>query len=180
LRLAQQVGRIGTFELNLETGVNRWTPELEAIYGLPAGSFPGTQEAWENLVYVEDRAATLRRLTRAMETGSFEGEWRVRWPDGQLRWLAGRAWVFKDETGKRRLLGVNIDITERKRAEESLHMREAQLQKTVSDLESSRTVLGEKVQELEALHDVVVGRELKMMDLEKEIRKLRAEMKLSS
>jgi PAS domain S-box-containing protein len=181
LRLAQQVGRIGTFELDLETRVNRWTPELEAIYGLPAGSFPGTQEAWEKLVYVEDRTATLRRVARATETGSFEGEWRVRWPDGQLRWLAGRAWVFKDEAGKpRRLLGVNIDITERKQAEESLRMREAQLQKTVSDLETSRTVLGEKVQELEALHDVVVGRELKMIDLEKELRKLRAELKLSS
>jgi PAS domain S-box-containing protein len=180
LRLAQQVGRIGTFELDLERGVIRWTPELEAMYGLPEGSFAGTREAWEELVYVEDRAATRQGLAQAMETGSFEGEWRVCRPDGQLRWLAGRAWVFKDESGKpRRLLGVNIDITERKQAEESLRLREAQLQKTICDLETSRTVLGEKVQELEALHDVVVGRELKMIDLEKELRKLRAERKLA-
>jgi len=37
LRIAQQAARIGTFELNIETGVNTWTPELEALYGLPPG-----------------------------------------------------------------------------------------------------------------------------------------------
>jgi PAS domain S-box-containing protein len=53
-----------------------------------------------------------------METGKFEAEWRVVWPDGTLRWLAGRAWVFKDEAGQPlRLVGVNIDITERRAAE---------------------------------------------------------------
>ena len=33
LRVAQQVAHIGTFEWNIQTGVNKWTPELEAIYG---------------------------------------------------------------------------------------------------------------------------------------------------
>ena len=55
---------------------------------------------------------------RALETGKFEAEWRVVWPDGTVRWLAGRAWVFKDEEGRPlRLIGVNIDITERRAAE---------------------------------------------------------------
>ena len=53
-----------------------------------------------------------------METGKFEAEWRVVWPDGTVRWLAGRAWVFRDEEGRPlRLIGVNIDITERRAAE---------------------------------------------------------------
>ncbi|HZD50810.1 MAG TPA: PAS domain S-box protein, partial [Silvibacterium sp.] len=42
LRLAQQVGTIGSFEWNLQSNVNRWTPELEAIYGLRPGEFPST------------------------------------------------------------------------------------------------------------------------------------------
>jgi PAS domain S-box-containing protein len=175
LRLAQQAGRIGSFEWNIQTGVNRWTPEMEALYGLATGTFPGTQQAWERLVHVEDRAEVLRKVQVAMETGSFEGEWRVQWPDGRLRWLAGRAWMFTDPSGKPlRLLGVNIDITERKHAEEALRQRETQLQKIVADLEASRAALGEKVQELEMLHDMVVGRELKMIDLEKELESLRA------
>lgn len=121
LRLAQQVARIGTFEWNIQTGVNRWTPELEAMYGLAPGGFPATQEAWENLVYAEDRAEAVRRVAQAIETGGFEGEWRVVWPDGSVHWLAGRAWVFRDEAGQpQRLIGVNIDITERKAAEAAL------------------------------------------------------------
>src|SRR6478672_8842600 len=47
LRLAQQAAHIGTFEWNVQTGVNSWTPELEAIYGLQPGGFGGTQKAFE-------------------------------------------------------------------------------------------------------------------------------------
>ncbi|MBI2863014.1 MAG: PAS domain-containing protein [Chloroflexi bacterium] len=119
LRLAQQVASVGTFEWNIQTGVNRWTPELEALYGLPPGGFAGTQPAWEQLVHREDRSEAVRQVARALETGSsVEGEWRVVWPDGTVHWLAGRFQAFKDVTGNLlRLIGVHIDITERKRAE---------------------------------------------------------------
>ncbi len=121
MRLAQQVAHTGTFEWNIQTGVNTWTPELEAMYGLPKGGFPGTQPAWEQLVYFEDRAEAVRQVSEAIEKGEFTGEWRVVWPDGTVHWLYGRGWVFKDESGKPlKLLGINIDITERKRIEEVL------------------------------------------------------------
>lgn len=119
LRLAQQVARVGTFEWNVQTGVNTWTPELEAMHGLPIGGFAQTQPAWESLVHPDDRAEAVRRVELAFETGaSIEGEWRVVWPDRSIRWLAGRFQVFKEASGKPlRLTGVNIDITERKNAE---------------------------------------------------------------
>jgi PAS domain S-box-containing protein len=143
LRLAQQVARIGTFEWNMQTGVNRWTPELEAMYGLPPGGFPGTQAAWEQLVYADDRPEAVRWVKEALEQGSFEGEWRVRWPDGTLRWLAGRAWVFKDEAGQpRRLLGVNIDITERKRAEEAMQESQRRNELLANIIELSSQAFG--------------------------------------
>ena len=126
LRLAQQVAGVGTFEWNVQTGVNTWTPEIEALYGLPPGGFPGTQPAWENLVYADDRTDAVRLAGRALETGEpVEGEWRVVWPDGSVHWLAGRWQAFKDDFGKPlRMIGVNIDITERKRAEEALRASE--------------------------------------------------------
>jgi PAS domain S-box-containing protein len=118
LRLAQQAARVGTFEWNIQTGVNTWTPELEAMYGLKPGEFAGSQQTWEGLVHPSDRAEAVRQIENAMETGKFEAEWRVVWPDGTLRWLAGRAWIFMDDGGKPlRLIGVNIDITERRAAE---------------------------------------------------------------
>ena len=68
LRLAQQVGTIGTFEWNVQTNVNRWTPELEAIYGLQPGEFSGTQEAWEQMLHPDDRAAAIKKCRWAFRS----------------------------------------------------------------------------------------------------------------
>jgi two-component system, cell cycle sensor histidine kinase and response regulator CckA len=124
LRLAQQVARVGTFEWDIQKGVDHWTPELEAIYGLPPGGFDGTHRAWEQLVHPLDRPEAVRRVEQSLETGAFEGEWRVIRPDGAVRWLFGRGWAFRDESGRPlRLIGVNIDITERKQAEEAAQQK---------------------------------------------------------
>jgi PAS domain S-box-containing protein len=121
MRLAQQVSHVGTFEWNIQTGVNHWTPELEAMYGLPPGGFAGTQEAWEALVHPDDRPEAVRRVQKAMKDGDFEGEWRVTWPDGTVRWLVGRASVLRDAAGRpERLIGINMDITDLKRVQDEL------------------------------------------------------------
>jgi len=119
LRLAQQVACIGAFEWNIRTGVNTWTPELEALYGLPPGAFGRTQTAFENLVHPDDRARVIELDNQALKTGQpTTGEWRVIWPDGSVHWIAGRWQVLMTESGEpSRMLGVNIDITDRKRAE---------------------------------------------------------------
>jgi PAS domain S-box-containing protein len=122
LRLAHEAACIGAFEWNVQTGVNIWTPKLEQLYGLAVGSFGRTQTAWENLVHPDDRAVIAKHVTEAFETnGPGEAEFRVIWPDGSVHWLTGRWQGFKDASGAPlRLTGVNIDITERKQAEERL------------------------------------------------------------
>ena len=122
LRLAQLAAKIGAFEWNVQTGMNVWTPELEAMYGLSPGEFGRTQPAWEQLVHPEDRAAAVALVDRAFETGEpVSGEWRVMWHDGSVHWIHGRFQLFKDEAGRpMRLAGVNIDITERKQVEDAL------------------------------------------------------------
>ena len=123
LRLTYQAAKIGTFEWNVQTGVNVWSPELEAMYGLACGEFGKTQPAWEQLVHPEDRAAAVGLVNQAFKTGEpVEGEWRVVWRDGSVHWISGRFQSFKDAAGKLlRLSGVNMDITERKKQEEELH-----------------------------------------------------------
>lgn len=147
LRLAQAVARIGTFEWNVQTGLNVWTEELEAMYGLEPGAFSRTQPAWEVLVHVDDRAAAFASVRQALASGlPTESEWRVVWPDGQVRWLAGRFQAFLNATGQpQRLTGINIDITDRKLAElevvrlnqeleARVHERTQALERTVLDL----------------------------------------------
>jgi PAS domain S-box-containing protein len=121
LRLAQQVGTIGTFEWNVQTNVNRWTAELETIYGLQPGEFAGTQEAWEQMLHPDDKAAAIKQVEVSFQTGTpVQAEWRVIWPDGSIHWILGRWQVFRDNSGEpTRMTGINIEITLRKEAEQA-------------------------------------------------------------
>ncbi|MFO1418479.1 MAG: PAS domain S-box protein [Methylotetracoccus sp.] len=127
LKLAASVADIGVFDWNLETGVNTWTPEMEALYGLQPGGFGRTQPAWEQLVHPADRAGAVAKNNETLATGKpVEHEFRIVWPDGSVHWIAARLQGFKDDTGKPfRLTGVNTDITARKQVEEHLRSSEA-------------------------------------------------------
>ena len=122
LRMAQQAARIGTFERDFGTGLLTWTSGTEALYGLPTGGFGKTLHDFERLIHTEDRARVMNLVDQAIETGEpTDGEWRVIWPDGSIHWVAGRWQVYKDESGKpSRGFGVNMDITDRKQAEQAL------------------------------------------------------------
>jgi PAS domain S-box-containing protein len=126
LRFAQDTANIGTFDWNIATGQNTWTPKLETMYGLRPGGFLGTQPAWEALVHPEDRPRVLQRVRESLETGApMEDEWRVIWPDGSVHWLAGRWRMLKNAGGEPvRVTGVNIDVTDRKHMEEELRKSE--------------------------------------------------------
>jgi PAS domain S-box-containing protein len=126
LRLANRVTRIGSFEWNIETGVNDWSPELEIMYGLQPGQFARTEPAWEMLVHPDDLTFAKQCVERALHTFQpQEAEWRVIWPDGSVHWIVARFQAFANSHGKAaRLIGVNFDITERKKAIEGLRQRE--------------------------------------------------------
>jgi len=119
LELAQKAGKIGTFEWNIQTDQVTWTEELEAVYGLAPGSFGGNYGNWTQFLHPEDRARTEQEVRRAaMEGTELNTEFRILSPDGSLHWLAAKAHVFCDRTGKPlRMIGVNMDISDRKQAE---------------------------------------------------------------
>lgn len=120
LKLAQKVGNIGSCEWNLQTGELIWTEELEALYGLAPGSFGGNYENWVKAIHPDDKAKVEREAMRAVAEGTeFDSEFRILWPDGSMHWIAGKGQTFNDHAGKPwRIIGVNMDITERKQAEQ--------------------------------------------------------------
>ena len=122
LQLAQQAGKIGTFEWNLQTGEITWTQELEALYGLEPGSFGGKYENWTQLLHPDDIAKTKEEIAKVTNSGGeLDIEFRICGPDNSIRWIALRATTFNDEQGlPLRTIGVNVDISDRKRTEEAL------------------------------------------------------------
>ena len=101
LRLAQWAAHIGTFDLNLRTGVDIWQPETEALYGLPPGGFGGTLTAFEDLIHPNDRERVIELNKEMVRTGQpAEAEWRVVWPDGSVHWIPSRGQVFMNEAGE--------------------------------------------------------------------------------
>ncbi|WP_445240817.1 PAS domain S-box protein [Microcoleus vaginatus] len=118
LQIAQQAGKIGTFELNVQTGELAFTPELEALYGLPAGGIDSYQ-SWVEMVHPDDRAVTEQQIKAAGASGEeLNIEFRICRPDKSVGWIACRAKVFQDEGGlPLRMIGVNVDISARKQAE---------------------------------------------------------------
>ena len=163
LLLAQQVAKIGTFEWDIQTGVNVWTPELEAMYGLRPGEFGKTQSAWEQLVHPDDRQKAISTVESAFYTNEpVEGEWGVVWPDGSVHWLIGRFQILRDEASQpRRLTGVNIDVTERKRAEEALHKANERLQAQSEELQVQNEKLQTRSEELKEANNALSESEVR-------------------
>lgn len=123
LGFAQHAAAVGIFDLNLKTGEARASEGQFLLYGLdPAGKWPSHEE-WRNLVHPEDRERMDRQVELAISGGQVSGaEFRIVWPDGSIHWLCGQPKAFFDEAGRAtRLVGANVDITSRVRAETVLN-----------------------------------------------------------
>ncbi|MGH7266370.1 MAG: PAS domain S-box protein, partial [Candidatus Rokuibacteriota bacterium] len=120
LRLALDAARMGWWEWDIATGKVAWSAELDTLFGLPPGTFPGTYEALLDMVEPEDRPAIVRGVERAFAGfDDYEAEFRMRCADGTTRWASVRGRVMRDEAGRPvRMLGIDRDITAAKRAEE--------------------------------------------------------------
>jgi PAS domain S-box-containing protein len=126
LDLAQKSARAMAFDWYIQQEVNVWSPEQEALYGLPPGSFDGTYQSWKNLIYAPDWHTVVEAIKHAHETGNVSAEFRVIWPDGSLHWLSTNGRMFFDDAGEPlRMVGFTADVTRRKLVEEDFRRSEA-------------------------------------------------------
>lgn len=123
LQTALEAGHMGAWEYTIENGAVRWSPGLEAIHGFPVGSFPGTFEAFRSEIHPADRDRVLEAITAAADQRrDHHVEYRIVRADGAVRWVEGRGQLYCDQNGQpERLVGVCLDVTDRKAAEEMQH-----------------------------------------------------------
>jgi PAS domain S-box-containing protein len=144
LDLAQVAAKIGSFEWNIQTNVNIWSKEIEALYGLKPGEFGGSYQEWAKLVHPDDLVKAEADVIASLTTGELFTDWRVVWPDGSIHWMHARAKVFYDDAGKPlRMLGINVDVSNvydelrlRKQAEFALQQSEAIAKARAQELET--------------------------------------------
>jgi PAS domain S-box-containing protein len=118
--MAIAAGKMGSWDWDWVNGDWMWDAGQYRIFGVDAGSFEVTSANVEALLHPDDIDAT-RAVIAHFEAGaqSFETEFRIIRPDGEMRWCAGTAAATIDKDGRIvRVSGVTVDITERKRAEE--------------------------------------------------------------
>lgn len=129
-RLALKAGRMGTFHHDLDSRALIWSPELEAIFGLPATRFGSTFAAFQELIHPDDQERVEQAILEAIQNrSSYDLECRIvrTLPPGEA-WIAVTGQVLPDASGHpRQITGVMFDITERKRAENALRQSEEQL-----------------------------------------------------
>jgi PAS domain S-box-containing protein len=119
LRLALEAANMGAWDFDVRTGAVKWSSSLEAIHGVPPGSFGGTFDDYLRDVHPDDRQYVMESLTQSIEQGAeHEIEYRIILPDGTIRWVEGKGEVIRDDSGKAlRLTGVCTDVSDRKHAE---------------------------------------------------------------
>lgn len=121
LDLAVRAHGIGIFDWWIQTGKVVWSEQEEELFGLEPGTFEGTIAGWGERVLPEDLEAMQADMAAAMERRDehFDFGFRIRRADGEVRYIEGSSWFLYAEDGTpQRMVGTNMDLTERKRAEE--------------------------------------------------------------
>jgi PAS domain S-box-containing protein len=121
LSLAAAVAKVGVWDWDLASNALTWDKRMFEIYGFPAvGNMP--YEKWTAAVHPEDLPAREAMVQKAVaEKGRASAEFRIILADGSVRNIAAVESVLLDELGNvSRVVGVNVDITERKEQETAL------------------------------------------------------------
>jgi PAS domain S-box-containing protein len=143
LQTALSAGRLGSWLLDVESGQLTTSTTSRAIFGLD----PQVELTYENAlaaIHADDVEGVRAAVREAIEIGrDYAVKHRTIWPDGSLHWTEVHARRVRSRSGKLRLVGVMVDITDRENAERSLQnlneLLEARVAERTKELELAHT-----------------------------------------
>lgn len=129
LRLAMEAARIGYWDWDVIKDEQVWSDICKSLLGVPPDS-PANFQVLMNSVHPDDRKMMWGEINGAIqEKRDYVFTFRVIWPDGSVHWQAAKGRAFYDDTGRTtRMIGIAMDIDERKSAEAQLHLQAAALE----------------------------------------------------
>ena len=136
LTLAGKAGLVGTYAHDFNTDTMQISEGYAAIHGLPEGTTETSRSEWKRRVHPEDLPRKLAVEIEAFRQrrGEYGAEYRIV-RHGELRWVESRGFISYDSDGSaQRIIGVNIDITERKQAQEHQSVLIAELDHRVKNV----------------------------------------------
>jgi PAS domain S-box-containing protein len=157
LRISQEAGGTGSFEWNIPTNTVVWSENHARMFGLDPSDFDGTYDCWRRRL----DPAVAEEIEAQLKTAFAEKrpDWTSEHPayradNGQQRWFTSRARISYDKRGRpRSIVGVSIDITERKAAErELLHSRqdlESHVHQRTSELVQKTLEMSQQARQLD-------------------------------
>jgi PAS domain S-box-containing protein len=146
LNLALGAAQVGTWEWRIPEDAVSWSPKSKEILGLGVPDTDITLGHFLDSVIPEDRAQVRLAIQGAIEHGTpYECEFRIIRADGEVRWVLGKGEVLYDDSGRPiRMLGVHVDITERKTSE-ALRQEESTLRESEAHFREAGHQLEERV-----------------------------------
>ncbi len=136
LKVALQTGNLGSWQLDLATLDLDSSPTCKANFGLlPDAAF--TYQHLFAAIHPDDRARVRAAVEQAVAgRADYHAEYRASWPDGSIHWIVAHGRGIYDAEGvPLRMIGVTIDVTERRQAEE---LRRELLRRLVATQEEER------------------------------------------
>ncbi len=152
LELALRTSEIGVWENDLTREKLYWDARMRVLYDAPAKD-PVTLKDWSRRLHPEDFERATEEFRIAVETGEqYHSVFRIVLDNGDIRTVRAMGAVYEDEQGKKRIIGVNWDISRDVKRNAQLQHERAVSEARNTELESTRARL-----EYNALHDSLTG-----------------------
>ncbi len=118
-----QSTNIGIWDWDLDSNTVYFSPEWKRQLGYGDHELASSFQVWESLLHPEDHERSLATIEAylSVRASEFELEHRLRHKDGSYRWILARGTIIKDEGAlSSRMVGIHLDVTDRKMGEEML------------------------------------------------------------
>ena len=127
LAIAIEAAQLGRWDWDIDTGRLTWSDITRQIYEVPL-DVEVTPATFQTLVHPDDRQLIADASAKGLAGGEIDVEFRVVFPDGRIKWILSKGRTICDANGRpARMIGVKVDVTERKSAELLLHQQQREL-----------------------------------------------------